>query len=169
MTRISVGVSARSLGLKVAIDDGPTSSAGIGGLLAVQVRETEDLLDDVADVDGRRGRSACLHLGAQCAQVIRVDLGEELVAERRHDVPVDDAFAHRAGAVGHARFRQPLDGKFLEGLRLGQAALLALLLLARGAPLGNGALGVHAAGTRPGERDPVRPIAADRERLPAAV
>ena len=58
MILISVGESDRSFGTKVAIDAGPTSSAGIGDLLAVQDREAVDLLDDVADVDRRRRRAA---------------------------------------------------------------------------------------------------------------
>jgi hypothetical protein len=67
MTRISDGDRARSLATKVAIDEGPTSSAGFGAFSPCSA--------DVAHVYGRRRCSARLDLGAQVAQVFRPDLG----------------------------------------------------------------------------------------------
>lgn len=61
-------------------------------------------------------RAALLHLATQCAQVIGSDFVELAILEDRKDVPVDDVFAHRLGAVGHTGTRQPLLGYVAEGL-----------------------------------------------------
>ncbi len=136
----------------------------------MQRRETEDLLDDVADVHGSGRRAACLDLGAQVAQVLRADLGHQPVAEHRHDVPVDDALAHRLGALGHPGFFQPAVGELLEGLGLGRPELLALLLLGGRSAFGDRLARFRAALARHQKRDPVlRPVAADRERFAPAV
>jgi hypothetical protein len=108
-------------------------------------REAEHLLDDVTHVHGGGGRAALLDLCAQVAQVLGADLGQQPTAECRHDVAVDDALAHRLGAVRHPGLFQPAVGELLEGLGLGHAALLALLFLAGGLTFGDSTPRFHAA------------------------
>jgi hypothetical protein len=133
------------LATKVAIDEGPTSSAGFGAFSPCRAREAEDLLDDVAHVHGGGRRAARLDLGAQVAQVFRPDLGHQPIAERRQDVPVDDALAHRLRALGHPGFFQPALRELFEGLGLGRPALFALLLLGGRPAFGDRLARFHAA------------------------
>ena len=77
----------------------------------------------------RRNEEANGYSSPRSANDTTPDLGHPAVLEDREDVPVDDRSAHGLGAVGHAVFGQPAPGVLAEGLRLGQAALLALLFL----------------------------------------
>ncbi len=136
----------------------------------MQGREAEHLLDDVADVHRGSRCAARLDLGTQVAQILRADLGHQPIAERRHDVSVDDALAHRLGALCHPGFFQPALRELLEGLGLGRPALLALLLLGGRSAFGDRLASFRAALARHQKRDPVlRSVAADREGLPSAV
>lgn len=81
-----------------------------------------------ADVYRGGGSTARLHFAAKGAQVIGGDFVELPVLEGRQDVPINDALAHRLGAIGHASANQPLLGHVAKGLGGGQPALLALLL-----------------------------------------
>lgn len=118
---------------------------------------------------GRGRRSTGLHLVAQGPQVIGADLGEQSAFERRQDVAIDDALAHRTGAVGHAGIDQPATRNVAEGLRGGQAPLLALFFVGGRLALGDGPLGVQQLLARQSERDPGRAVPAQGERLPAAI
>ena len=62
MTRISAGDSARSFGVKVAIEAGSYIASRIGELLPVQNREAVDLFDDVSQMDRCRGSAALFTL-----------------------------------------------------------------------------------------------------------
>lgn len=128
-----------------------------------------DLLQDVPDVDGRSRRSPSLHLVAQGSQIIGADFDEKTVLERRQDVAIDDALAHRAGGLSHACVHQPAVSHVAEGLRGGQASLLALFFVGwRFAP-GDSPIGVQPLFARQDERYAGRAVPAQGEGLAAAV
>jgi len=124
-----------------------------------------DLLDDVADVDGRSG-STPLHDGlAMGAQVIRRDLGEQPVVPLRQDLPVEDGPPHVARAVRHGRLVHPLLRHMGEVAGLPQPPLGALLFQSRRHAFGDHPLGFVKLLPRPGERQASQPVGPEGDRL----
>lgn len=120
-------------------------------------------------MNGGGGRTPPLYLVAQGAQVIGADLGEQPVFEGRQDIALDDAFAHRPGAVGHLGIGQPARGHIAERPDRRQPPLLPLLLVCRGLATGDGTLGVDQLFPRQEERDAGGAVPANDDGFPAAV
>src|SRR5262245_28879639 len=91
--------------------------------------ETIYLLNDIANMNGRRWRSAFLHFIAQRAEIVRRDLGQQAVLPNRQDIPVEDSLPHRPSAFRHTRFLEPTFADGAELLSVGEPPLLTLLLL----------------------------------------
>ncbi|MCY1229794.1 hypothetical protein D9M72_421810 [compost metagenome] len=138
-------------------------------LLAMQDRERIDLFHDVANMDRSCRRPTSLYLGTQGSQIVRGDFGQQPVFEDRQDVAVDDAFTHRARAVGHARTGQPLRQRFTEILGSVQAPFSALLLKRGRLAQGDHALGIEQLLASHGQGNASWPIAPDGQRFSASI
>src|SRR5579862_5129615 len=134
-------------------------------LFTVKDRKAIDLLDDIADMDRRRWRSAILHLDAKRAQIVGRDFGEQSVFPNGKDVAIEDGFTHRPRAVRHPRFLEPPLANRPKVLGRRQPPLLSLLFLsgrvARCNPLPRG----QASLSRLAQRHSVRPVSANRQGL----
>lgn len=91
------------------------------------------------------------------------------VLEGRRDVPINDALAHRLGAVSHSGACKPLLSHLVEGFSGGQAAFLALLLKWGRLDLSDGFLGVDQFFTSKRQRSTSRSVAANGEGFAASV
>jgi hypothetical protein len=71
------------------MEDGATESAGLASSRPAGWQK-QNLFDDIAHVDRRRGRSAFFDLAAQRPQIVGRDLGHKPVFPRRCNIAVVD-------------------------------------------------------------------------------
>ena len=149
MMRISDGDSDRSFGTKVAIDAGPTSSAGLATFSPCRMAKAKTSFTMSLTWTAVAGAPRSFTFAHSPRRSSGRISGRQPVAKRRKNVALEDRSTHGPRAVGHPRFLKPSLAELAEALRLLEATLLALLLLCRRAAFRNGAPGIDTASRAP--------------------